>query len=311
MSTTSLELKLYSEDEDFLVEGKAEPNRRSQNLIYSVKDTSWFIKVTLIGTIASLCNNGQNEQASKRQRRVLYQVLVRRINYKTLPLLADTVTELILEGDTAVTKHNPEVRLISTLGMIEVLNLLLEYKIQEDPLQIHDKELTHNTEISDRVFLVYHNRLQYILKIVNCPLYKPRDTYYFAGVPNIVQAEEVAVSWNPYIMSSSSNGPLVMTIILLKAHSNRSLQEILLENCVTETALNHFYKAKKTHIDVKTSNIVINSRGNAVCSPEIQDKASLFDLSFQQRRLNDVWAYGKLLSKIISHARDDPFVDSL
>ncbi|EAW08364.1 protein kinase domain protein [Aspergillus clavatus NRRL 1] len=360
MSTDHLELKLYSEDEEFLVQGKTEPNSRSQTLIYFVKDTRWWIKVTLIGTITNLLNNGQIQQASKRQRRVLFQDLIRQINYKQLPLLADTVTELILEADTAATKHNLEVGLVGTLGTMEVLNIFLKYKIQEDPLRvvypasadypcfrkIHDEELTRDTEISDGVFPVYHNGVQYILKIVNRPLYEPRDTHvfqkelenleYFTGVPNIVQAEGVAVSRNPYMTTSGSDGPLVVTGILLKAYSDGSLREILLENRVAEyawkkwpvqigTALNRFHEAKKTHMDVKPSNIVIDSGGNAVvidisgiggitrewCSPEIQDEAAPFDLSFEQRRLNDVWAYGKLLSEIALHARDDPFTKSL
>lgn len=360
MSTTHLELKLYSEDEDFLVQGKTEPNSRSQTLIYFVKDTRWWIKVTLIGTITNLLNNGQIQQASKRQRRVLFQDLVKQINYDQLPLLADTVTELILEADTAATKHNLEVGSVGTFGTMEVLNIFLKYKIQEDPLRvvypasadypcfrkIHDEELTRDTEISDGVFPVYHNGVRYILKIVNRPLYEPRDTHvfrrelenleYFAGVPNIVQAEGVAVSRNPYMTTSGSDGPLVVTGILLKAYSDGSLREILLENRVAEyawkkwpvqigTALNRFHEAKKTHMDLKPSNIVIDSGGNAVvidisgiggitrewCSPEIQDEASPFDLPFERRRLNDVWAYGKLLSEIASHARDDPFANSL
>ncbi|KAL5332508.1 kinase-like domain-containing protein [Aspergillus crustosus] len=360
MSTNHLELKLYSEDEDFLVQGKTEPNSRSQTLIYFVEDTRWWIKVTLIGSIANLLNNGQIQQALKCRRRVSFQDFVRRINYEQLPLLPDTVTEVILEGDTAATKHNLEIGLVDTLGTIEVFNISLKYKIQEDPLRvvypasadypcfrkIHDEELTRDTEISDGVFLVYHNRVRYILKIVDCPLYEPRDTHvfqkelenleYFAGVHNIVQAEGVAVSQNSYRTSSGSDGPLVVTGILLKAYPNGSLREILLENCVIEyawkkrpvqirTALNCFHEAKKTHMDVKPSNIVIDSGGSAVvidisgiggitrewCSPEIQDEVSPFDLSFAQRRLNDVWAYGKLLSEIVLHARDNLFASFL
>lgn len=120
---------------------------------------------------------------------------------------------------------------------------------------------------------------------MNCPLYKPRDTHvfqkelenleYFAGMPNVVQAEGVAVSRNPYMTLSGSNGPLVVTGILLQAYSHGMLQDILLENRVAEyawkkwpaqirTALNQFHEAKKTHMDLKPSNIVIDSRGNAV-----------------------------------------------
>ncbi|KAL4915063.1 kinase domain protein [Aspergillus aurantiobrunneus] len=360
MSAGHLELKLYSENQDFIVQGETEPSSRSQTLIYYVEDKRWWIKVTLLGTIANLLDNGQIQQASKRQRRMLFQDLVRQINYESLPLIADTVTEIILKGDIAGTWHNPEVGFFGTSGTMEVLNISLEYKIREDPLRvvypastdypffrkINDEELTRDTEISDGVYQVFYEGLRYILKLVNRPLYEPRDTNvfrkelenlgYFAGVPNIVQAEGVVVSTNPYMTSSASDGALVVTGILLMAYSGGSLRDVLAENRVAEydwkkwpvqigTALNRFHEARRTHMDVKPSNIVIDSRGNAViidisgiggitrewCSPEIQDEASPFDLSFEQRRLNDIWAYGKLLNEIGLHASDDPFSNSL
>ncbi|PWY96164.1 hypothetical protein BO94DRAFT_541012 [Aspergillus sclerotioniger CBS 115572] len=194
--------------------------------------------------------------------------------------------------------------------------------------------------------LVYHNEIRYVLKVLNRPLYQARDTdvflkeleniKYFAGVSNIVQAAGVAVSTNHYMTSSRSDGPLVVTGILLEAYSGGSLRQILLENRVTQypwkqwpvqigTALNRFHKAKKTHMDIKSLNVVIDSEGNAViidisgiggttrswCSPEIKNESSPFDLPFEQRRLNDVWAYGKLLSKIGLHTGDDPFATTL
>ncbi|OAX80095.1 hypothetical protein ACJ72_05577 [Emergomyces africanus] len=78
-------------------------------------------------------------------------------------------------------------------------------------------------------------------------------------------------------------------------------------------------------MDIKPSNIVIDSEGNAVligisgvggitrqwCSPEIQHETYPFGLPFEQRRLNDIWAYGKLLSEIGSHAKDDLFANDL
>ena len=78
-------------------------------------------------------------------------------------------------------------------------------------------------------------------------------------------------------------------------------------------------------MDLKPSNIVIDSKGNAViidisgicgitrqwCSPEIQDEMSPFDLPFEQRQLNDIWAYGRLLSEIGSYATDDSCANTL
>ncbi|KKZ66545.1 hypothetical protein EMCG_07659 [[Emmonsia] crescens] len=360
-STFRLELKSYSENQDYLAQGNTEPSSCSQTLIYYVEDKRWWIKVTLLGTIGNILDNAEIQQVSKRQRRTLYQNFVTRISYKSLPLLPDTVTEIILEGYTAVTDRDMEFELDDTTGTMKTLNNSLRYRVQEDPLRvvyplchefpylrkIDSEQLVTDTEITDGVFWVYHNEIRYILKIVNRPLYEPGDTNvfrkelenleYFAGVPNIVQAAGVAVSTNPYLTSGGSDGPRVVTGILLEAYSGGSLRQVLLENRVAEypwkqwpvqigTALNRFHEAKKTHMDIKPSNVVIDSEGSAVvidisgiggitrqwCSPEIQqDERSPFDLPFEQRRLNDVWAYGKLLSEIGSHAREDPFASTL
>ncbi|RAK96003.1 kinase domain protein [Aspergillus ibericus CBS 121593] len=291
---------------------------------------------------------------------MFYQDLVRQIDYEPLALLPDTVTELILEEDTAATGQRVESGLEGTPSTMKILNKSLRYRIREDPLRvvypmsddfpsfrkINDEELTRDTEISDGVFRVSNSGVQYILKIVNRPLYDPHDTdvlreelenlEYFAGVPNIVQAAGIAVSTNPYATFSGSDGPLVVTVVLLEAYPGGPLQQVLSENRITEyawkkwpvqigTALNRFHEAKKTHMDMKPSNIVIDSDGNAViidisgiggitrrwCAPEIQDEASPFDLPFEQRQLHDNWAYGKVLSEMASHAKDEPFSKTL
>ncbi|BCS27253.1 uncharacterized protein APUU_60301S [Aspergillus puulaauensis] len=360
MSKTHLELKSYSENRDFLAQGKTEPSSRSQTLIYHEKDSRWWIKVTLIGSIANLLDNDQIQQASKCQRRVLFQDLVRRINYEPLPLIANTVTELIVEGDTSATGQNSEVGLVGTSGTLEILDRSLNYRIREDPLRvvypkaadyaffrkINDEELTRDTEISDGVFRVYNNGTQYILKIVDCPFYKSNgftvskreldNLENFYGAPNIVKPRGVVVSTNPYMTSKDSNREPIMTGILLPTYPEGSLREILSENRMAKyawkkwpiqigTALNCFHEANQTHMDIKPSNIAIDSEGDAEiieisgisgitrewCSPEIRDEASPFDLSFEQRRLNDIWAYGKLLSEIGLHAKDGPFRNSL
>ncbi|PWY87650.1 hypothetical protein BO70DRAFT_385904 [Aspergillus heteromorphus CBS 117.55] len=300
---------------DYLAQETTEPSSRSQTLIYHAEDNNrWWIK------------------ASKHQRRVLYQDFVTRINYDSILLLADTVTEITL-GDTATTGHQEgKFAVDDATGTTESLNVSLRCRIREDPLRVvyplcdefpyfrkfTTDQLIRDAEITEGVFWVYNNGIRYVLKIVNRSIYEPRDTdvfrkelqnlEYFAGVPNIVQSAGVAGSTNPYRTSNGSGGQLVLTGILLEAYSGGSLQQ-----------------AAKTHMDIKPSNVVLDSEGNAVvidisgiggisrqwCSPEIQDELSPFDLPFSQRRLNDVWAYGKLLSKIGAHAKDDPFAKTL
>ena len=78
-------------------------------------------------------------------------------------------------------------------------------------------------------------------------------------------------------------------------------------------------------MDIKPSNIVLDTEGNAILidisgiggvtlawlAPEIRDEISPFDLPFEKRRRNDIWAYGKLLSEIAVHAGDNSYVGTL
>ena len=78
-------------------------------------------------------------------------------------------------------------------------------------------------------------------------------------------------------------------------------------------------------MDIKPSNIVLDAEGNAVLidisgiggvthalrAPEIRDELSPIKLSFETRRWNDVWAYGKLLSEIVMHMEDSPYSGTL
>lgn len=169
--------------------------------------------------------------------------------------------------------------------------------------------------------------------MVNRPFYQPRDSdvirqelenlEQFKGVTGIVQPAGVAVLTNPYATSQNSNQQMVVSGILLEYYSGGSLQCVLNEQRVKEfswerwavqigNALDTIHRAKKTHMDLKPSNVVLDDDGNAVLidisgiggvthewrALEIRDKISPFDLPFQTRRLNDTWAYGKLLKEI-------------
>ncbi|KAJ5784029.1 protein kinase domain-containing protein [Penicillium psychrosexuale] len=358
-----LELKSYCEDRDFRAEGRPEPNSRSQALIYHFEDKKWWIKVTFKGAVSSFPHDVEPEQVkSKRERRKEFQQFVTLIDFHSLALLDDTVTELILSEDPKTTEpvnihREPE----DTNRFAKLINNL-RFHIREDPLRvayppciqfpsfraINVAELIEEDEITDGVFRVLHrgDRIPYILKVVNRPLYQPRDTdvirkelenlEHFRGVTGIVQPAGIAVFANPYATSQKWVQQMVVSGILLEYYSGGSLQRVLNEQRVREfgwerwavqigNALGIIHRAKKTHMDLKPSNVVLDDNGNAVLidisgiggvthgwrAPEIRDEISPFDLPFQTRRLNGIWAFGKLLMEIASNAGDSPFVGTL
>lgn len=303
MSPTRIEFKSYCEDEDYLVEGKPEPSSRSQYLIYHSKDSRWWVKVTFKGELCRILASSTTEsRPSKRERRKTYQNIIKLIDYASLPLLDDTVTELILEEPLG--KRNALVICDSqepcTTPFANFLGRL-GYRIREDPSRvvypscteypsfraINLTDLSEQAEIVDGVFHVFDvtDKTPYILKVVNRPLYRPHDTnvirkelenlHRFRGVPNIVQAAGIAVSDNPYKTSRLSNEPQVVVGIVLEFHEGGSLRNVLKGNRLTDVtlrrwalqiaiALNHMHHAGMAHMDIKPSNVVIDAGGNAV-----------------------------------------------
>lgn len=184
------QLKSYSQQIDYSVEGNPGPYIRSQTLIYRSNDLQWWIKATFQGDIYSTQNETTiKHSTSKRERRNELQTFVRLIDYGSLPLLEDTVTELILdEGSrgqnsnfiivhtaSEESAHNPFVKIAARL----------RWTVQEDPSRVVYPLCTdfpsfrcinlHEREIADGIFQVLNanDKTPYILEVVNRPLYQP------------------------------------------------------------------------------------------------------------------------------------------
>lgn len=144
--------------------------------------------MTLVGSFTGMSNE---RKVPKCKRRKEFQDFVKAINYGSLALLDNTVTEIILreESEPATTiRLNCETR--EPTNRIARVARKLRYQIQEDPLRviylscvefpsldrINVTELTDKVEITDGVFQVYRAGIPYILKIINRPFYQPRDT---------------------------------------------------------------------------------------------------------------------------------------
>jgi serine/threonine protein kinase len=300
----TIELKSYNEGEEHLVKNEPEPRCRSQTLKFHWNGCVWWIRVTFLGIIYQLNKSGNAGKKRKIERRKDFQKFVQLINYHSLHLLDDTVTEVILTLSR------------ESLNSIEVQNVsrdesnifidhakFFDYKIREDPLRVIYPSLSEfptfptvdlssileKTDIADnhvfRVRLRYDKKREYVYKTVDRPFYTKEDTEairkelenleYFRNSPYIVQSAAAVVSINPYMTLQRSYKRLVIVGILLEFYSGGSLQQILDEHRLKEyywqrwplqigTALSLFHDSGRTHLDIKLSNIVCDVEGNAV-----------------------------------------------
>ncbi|PKY02891.1 kinase-like protein [Aspergillus campestris IBT 28561] len=183
-------------------------------------------------------------------------------------------------------------------------------------------------------------------RLVNRPLYQAHDTEtirnelkdleYFRGEPNICSIGWYRSGHESVYNIKCNRTTSVIFGILSVFYPGGSLQNLLDKDRVREhsweswtiqiaTAISYLHKAGIIHMNIKPSNVVLDADGNAVLidisgvgrithmwlAPEIRKEISPAGLPFEVRQRNDTWAYGKLLSEIISHAGFCPFLETL
>lgn len=220
------------------------------------------------------------------------------IDFSSLPLLDDTVTELYI----TMSWTNTATRLVhSTLPMGHPFAESEGFWVstREDPAryrypsytdtvtrQIDFSEVSIIEEISPAVFTTRMNDggQTYILKQVERPLYLPDDSHALemelrvlqdvGSKRGIVRLVAALVSKSPYATDPQKEAPRVLRGLLLEHHTGGTLREALTSGKVDVpwrrwaeqlcTAVASLHPHSITHMDIKPSNIVLDKDDNLV-----------------------------------------------
>lgn len=272
------------------------------------------------------------------------------IDFGSLPLLDDTVTELYLSAS----RNNTITRLVYSSLPNDHPLATSSHKFwvsaREDPArfrypsytgtgtrQIDLSEVRTIDKISLAVFtarIETEGEQTFILKQVERLLYIVQDSQALekelqvleevGGRGNIVRLVAAVVSRNPYrtTIDPRQSAPLVLRGILLEHHPSGTLAGVLQSGKVdapwqrwgaqlcTAAATLHLHNV--THMDIKPSNVVLDKDEDLVLidvggaggvtrewlSPTMQQILDPLSTSLQARKENDIWAVGRVLSKM-------------
>lgn len=275
----------------------------------------------------------------------LLEDTVTEVEFGTIP-----VTSRILPLSSTISKLPAE------NGYHQFVNDLLYYQVREDPLRtlypflvkdlsVPTTELAGIKTIAkiapgiSKVNISSDLKKQhYIFKSIEKPFYNPLDTKIlqqelqnlklFRQSTSIVQLLSVVISTNPYHTGKSEDSGHVLRGFLLEYHPGGTLEDALRENFVCPGSrrwpvqiargLQQLHHQNIAHMDLKPSNIVVNTNGDAVIidisgiaftngwlAPEMHEMDDPISLPWEARRRNDIWAYGTLLSMIAQLESDE------
>ncbi|KAL2137203.1 hypothetical protein VTI74DRAFT_6414 [Chaetomium olivicolor] len=275
--------------------GEAEPPERWQTLILQQAGRQWHSRVTFCGAIYGIRKVPGRADGSKRRGDL--EDLCRRIDFEKLPLLNDTVTEIIITPD------QPENVPSQLLPLVNSPKIESEYYRRHEVglLWVRTREDPRRFPVIENIApAVYKVQLRgdgtksYIYKAVEQPADEPRDSSFiekelqnleiFRGkdVP-IVQLVAAVVSSNPYQTDHLNSDPekasdkLVLRGFLIEHHPNGTLEKAVdAANSDADPkqwrkwalqiaeALNTLHEKGIAHMDMKPNNVVISKDGNAV-----------------------------------------------
>ncbi|PYI04455.1 putative serine-threonine protein kinase [Aspergillus sclerotiicarbonarius CBS 121057] len=325
-------------------------DRPSLTLIFHDGFSSWWIKVEIAWSLPeSILKSGCLK------RRFMLQEFVKAIDFSQLNLMDDTVTRITLTLAERSHNPIPFRNIQNDCQRETNYFLSVAYKtsfdIAEDPgrtlypilNQAQDiptfeaRQLEQEEDIAPTVSIIRFKEKHFAYKTIDRPIYDPGDTEHilneitalaqFRGHPNIAQIIGLVISDSPYKTHPSTTSAPVITGFLLEYYPEGTLERVLSKDqdqddsllrrwaLQTGRALETLHLQKRTHLDIKPSNIVLDANRNAILidisgtggyewewlSPEMQTfiqqnvETAPASTSFDKRVATDCWAYGNLL----------------
>ncbi|KAJ5106867.1 hypothetical protein N7456_003542 [Penicillium angulare] len=271
-------------------------HRPSHTLIFRHNGLSWWIKVCLEGSLPTAITT-----LGYRLRRSTFRAFLEAVDFARFQLLDNTLSGITLTL-TEESHHSLPIQVTShdAENFYLAVSHRMLYKIEEDPkrviypsfgqiqccLRTFDASCLQSGDfIAPAVSAVIVEGKKYAFKTIDRPLYEPRDTQdildeihalaQFHGQPHIAQIVGLVVSGNPYQTNPSENMPQVIKGFLLEFYPGGSLEQVICGGTGTNDlsplrwaiqvgrALRQLHEKKRSHLDVKLSNVVDDNNNNA------------------------------------------------